>query len=106
MKTNNELIAEFLGVTPLYLGGSKEYEMYGVIDCIEDGEDKKHFFLEEEMLFDTDWNWLMPVVAKIEQLPDVYDIEEFLLIRDELATARIETTYDAVVEFIEWYNKL
>ena len=52
-----------------------------------------------------DWNSLMPIVKKIEQLEGVYDVEEFLLIRDELCTARIETVYSAVVDFIKWYNE-
>jgi hypothetical protein len=63
---NNKLIAEFMGVKPL--GGSTEYEMYGVLDCIEDGVDEQHFFLEEQLLFHTSWDWLMPVVEKIEEI--------------------------------------
>lgn len=57
------------------------------------------------MRFASSWDWLMPVVEKIEQSrEDIYDIEEFLLIRDELASARINTTYKSVIDFIKWQN--
>jgi hypothetical protein len=59
----------------------------------------------QKLHFDTDWNWLMQVVRKIEQLEDIYECEDFLLIRDELCTGRIETSFSSVVEFIQWYNQ-
>jgi hypothetical protein len=65
----------------------------------------KVWIKENELSFDTDWNWLMEVVRKIEQLEDVYDFEEFLLIRDELCTGRIEESFYNIVDFIKWYNK-
>ncbi len=67
MKNDNKLIAEFMGAKPLVLGGSTEYEMYGVLDCIEDGENEKHYFIDDEMRFHESWDWLMPVVEKIER---------------------------------------
>ena len=42
---NNKLIAEFLRANP-FRENEKEtsYEMYGIIESIDDGEDEKHFY--------------------------------------------------------------
>ena len=97
---NNKLIAEFMGVKPTILGNEITYEMYGAIDCIEDGVDEQHFFLEEQLLFHTSWDWLMPVVQKCfevaENEDDFFDISGNLPYIDE--------TYKSVVEFIKTYN--
>ena len=95
-----KLIAEFMGVNPTILGDEITYEMYGIIDCIEDGLDEQHFFLEEELMFYDSWDWLIPVVNKIEleckgvpiQLIDVSFYDE------------IHEVYWAVIEFIKEHN--
>jgi hypothetical protein len=63
----NKKCAEFLGVRPQHFGPSVEYEMYSVIESIVDGPDEKHFFMVEEMLFHSDWNWIMVMVEGIEK---------------------------------------
>lgn len=55
------------------------------------------------ILYHSDWNWLMEVVEKIYSLE--LEEEVVLIVRDGLAEANITSTYDAVVKFIEWYNK-
>ena len=74
METENRIIADFIGAVQVYKPyvntDDMEYDMYGVIPTIEDGENEKHYFLPQEMLFDTDWNWLMVVVEKIENIED------------------------------------
>jgi hypothetical protein len=70
---NNKLIAEFMGANPFRESVNEDvlsYEMYGVLECIEDGISEKHFFLPEEMQFHTSWDWLMPVIEKIEDEED------------------------------------
>ena len=102
----NILMAEFLGVKPLKLGASTEYEMYGVIECIEDGIEEKHFFLAEELLFHDSWDWLMEVAMKCYQRAEDMEAEEWCVsIQDVVGTFSHETTYDECVQFIEWYNK-
>jgi hypothetical protein len=93
---NNKLIAEFMGVKPLVLGGSTEYEMYGVLDCIEDGANEKHYFIDDEMRFHESWDWLMPVVQKIE--------EQNELIGAHILSTDIDKTHKQVVRFIKTYN--
>ena len=117
MKNDNKLIAEFMGAKPLVLGGSTEYEMYGVLDCIEDGENEKHYFIDDEMRFHESWDWLMPVVHKIES-DERYDVDilqygtRILDNQKEIVNnianisfdKKIDHTYQAVVEFIENLN--
>jgi hypothetical protein len=95
--TDNKLIAEFMGVKPTILGDEITYEMYGIIDCIEDGLDEQHFFLEEELMFYDSWDWLMPVVEKIERQNE--------LIGAHILSTDIDKTYHGVVKFIKEYNK-
>jgi hypothetical protein len=101
---DNKLIAEFMGVKPLVLGGSIEYEMYGVLDCIEDFPYEKHFFLDDEMRFHDSWDWLMPVLDKIKEIRCLLDDhdESFSWV---CKSSDIEAEYNAVVEFIKSYNK-
>lgn len=104
MMNDNKIIAEFMGVKPTILGYEITYEMYGIIDCIKDGLDEQHFFLEEELMFHDSWDWLMPVVEKILDLSfqDDGDAEDFYNIRD--CMPNLNHTYKAVVEFIKTYN--
>ena len=91
---NNKLIAEFLG---------KDHELNQCISAPQ---------------YHTDWNWLMPVVDRIESLG-----HEFFIVENRVEVAHntdhsIETiidftfhggkrgaTYRGVVEFINQYNK-
>ena len=99
----NKLIAKFMGAKPLVLGGSTEYEMYGVLDCIEDGVNEKHYFINDEMRFHVSWDWLMPVVKKCFQTGD--DTHQWDDIIDTIFTCDINIVYAQVVEFIKEYNK-
>ena len=92
---NNKLIAEFMGAKPLVLGGSTEYEMYGVLDCIEDGANEKHYFIDDEMRFHESWDWLMPVIIK---MADIREDTHYKLYKT------IDEAYEEVVEFIKIYN--
>ena len=102
---NNKLIAEFMGAKPLVLGGSTEYEMYGVLDCIEDGVDEKHYYIDDEMRFHESWDWLMPVHRKCMFTPNFSGDDQLrTLLIDAVIDADINRLYDAVVEFIKEYN--
>lgn len=107
----NKLIAEFIGAKESQY--KNEYEMYNFVSCIEDGENEQHYFKPEDMRFHSSWDWLMPVVEKIESLSEVnykIEISHYTYI-DTLPTiiyrkgTKIENTYNAVVDFILWYNQ-
>jgi hypothetical protein len=99
MKNDNKLIVEFMGVKPQL---EVHYEMYGVIENIEDEVDEKHFFLVEELKFHSDWNWLMQVINKIINLKEVFTQERQEVYKS--INPNIDLTYKSVVEFIKWYN--
>lgn len=103
---SNRLIAEFLGAN--YNSNYHEFEMYGIIESIKDGENEQHFFLPSQMLFKTDWNWLMKVVVEcFDKSDELYDNgdDKIFKLNDALLETNIESLYKAVVEFIEWYNE-
>jgi hypothetical protein len=105
---SNRIIADFIGAVQTYKPyvntDDMEYDMYGVIPTIEDGENEKHYFLPQEMLFDSDWNWLMEVVNRIKQVgkEELKFSVEFQL---AILTTNKETIYNECLEFIKWYNE-
>jgi len=83
-----------------------------------------------ELLFHESWDWLMPVVEKIEELGyyvnilsyttdgnnkefgcqiTKYDEEDYqyknLPLKFTFAKSKIEEVYLQIIEFIKWYNK-
>lgn len=118
--TDNELIAEFMGGRKQIIGDD---QLHGY----SPGTILWHGLFDEHghttyLSFDDDWEWLMPVVEKIETMydtgifydghrqPDVHNIRIYAkrggseTIVVSYGTSKIETTYKAVVEFIKWYN--
>jgi hypothetical protein len=105
---NNKLIAEFMGYEINYRPNSS-----GFIE-ISDTE----LCDVDDLKYHTSWDWLMPVVEKIES-DERYDVdilqygtrirENQKEIVNNIANIsfdkKIEHTYDAVVEFINQYNK-
>jgi hypothetical protein len=80
----NKLIAEFMGL-PVH----EEY-FRGIDAC------KYH----------SDWNLLMPIVEKIELFSCyVIDSKTLSTIIECHYNSKIKSTYQAVVEFIKWYNQ-
>jgi hypothetical protein len=110
IEENNKLIAEFLGYTqphPDYPCATYWYK-----------KDESPLTL---LSFDSDCNWLMEVVEKIESFVDKnkcakynFTIEQsFVEIIDNNTSdivveidrdTKIEAVYNACVEFIKWYN--
>lgn len=116
----NKLIAEFMQIetqliSPYGIGIPRLYSM-----------EEEHQTEEgncTELSYDCSWDWLMPVVEKIENMCPldgytknsfVLNIQHFCTLFDNcfyenptivaLGTTKIESIYKAVVEFIKFYN--
>jgi len=92
--TNNKLIAEFMGLQ--FSKGEYYRPLFNSGDWIS----------EDELHYHTSWDWLMPVVEKIENyLSD--NVGKYFVgyFDDGLISNDIEVRYQAVVEFIKEYNK-
>ena len=132
MNNENKLIAEFMGRTitfdivdnDTYRGevtlskGLIEEQIEPEISHFEDRYSVTPIAIEENLLYHEDWNWLMPVVDKIESLGYSYDrINADVFINnqngenvipnpmDENTMTMIEKTYYVVGEFIKQYNR-
>ena len=115
---NNKLIAEFLVKNEGGLVKLKE-NIFSTIDEFEIPDD---YLTLKDLKYHKDWNWLMRVVEKIENLQDenncaIYNVqseESFveIIINHTSETivevdcnSKIQAVYQACVEFIKWYNK-
>ena len=117
MEENNKIIAEFMGFTFEKNIGYYDNEM--LLEQIVYEQQNGNCF--DELLFNKDWNWLMAVVEKIEECdivasfqieqPTIYiwassESDSFEDIEvDIFDKTKIEAVYEAVVKFINFYNK-
>ena len=113
---NNKLIAEFMGYNHIM---SVEYKiprhnrMVPFQHAIKWEFFWSDFFKYDELKFHESWDWLMPVVEKIESLNYRVSITEFATnINDERLkisqwqnSDKMINTYKAVIEFIQWHNQ-
>ncbi len=110
IKASDRLIAKFMGFKIEYLDNIKEEWVYL--------HPFKHNDRLSKLKFHTSWDWLMPVVERIEKENHVYfDIyREATRVRYQPQETtlwkamcpdendKINHVYNAVVLFIEWYN--
>lgn len=108
MKSDNELIAEFMGFK-YYADYGHHRDVY-YEEAVIDPADPD--FVQTPHWNDS-WDWLMPVVEKIHKLWEQYPIvdwqndKEMFHFTEVVAipvSEKIEVVYKAVVEFIKWYN--
>ena len=108
----NKLIAEFMGMT-----NDVPHNKSMMIFKTEQGYND--VISINELQYHTSWDWLMPVVERIEEAEDLMSQEKFIRIEydvciiphhkgeiTEYGMTKIEATYKAVVQFIEYYNNL
>jgi hypothetical protein len=130
---NNKLIAEFMGNTPSFsVVDISDYQGDHVLSTGLSKEaanaDKSHYderfsidseIIKDELKYHTSWDWLIPVVEKIESL-NVVCFEKNLQEEGDYqclftkgndifichyADTSKEATHRVVVEFIKWYNE-
>lgn len=115
LQTDNAIVAEFMGM---------------VLDTVEHEEGTDHSWsncpkgqywaFDTPPFFDRSWDWLMPVVEKIESLgyysniiKNTEDGRHYCTLRTQTCrtiaytspgNSKIESVYKAVVEFIKWYT--
>lgn len=113
-KTDNELIAEFMGVPQI--------NDNGVIVWDNQRTGKTIYCLQSRYLrYDTSWDWIMPVVEKIESLGYGFRIDPWSIFVTEYISGnendiihvtiddapypKIRHYYHAVIKAIKWYNE-
>ena len=125
IEENNKLIAEFMGFKYPTKKQSIENPRLGIIydKSFHNklfGEDPYEGLNDDDILFNTSWDWLMPVVEKIEELGISTSIDYFgglnfckmlgykkPFIYFELDIhnkSKINAVYNSVLKFIKWYN--
>jgi hypothetical protein len=118
IKEQNKLIAEFMGFTNEKNLGWYDNDML-LSQIVYDLNDGNCF---DELLFDKSWDWLMPVVEKINSIV-IDEVGTRVTMRsnatliERVGEERWEAgpiitgegmlinTYKAVIEFIKWYNE-
>jgi hypothetical protein len=101
MKTDNELIAEFMGVEKSSGGNWKLIPGHGP-------------YLTAELMYDKSWDWLMPACKKWDELNysnwSEKQIREYMKYCDDLDNTvscyDIRPAYSQLVICIKWYNSI
>ena len=98
---DNKLIAEFMGFS---IDGDFAY-------IPDEGSPMEENMLISDMKYKSSWDWLMPIVDKIKRTDlsremVMQGIDELITEIDDSFDFNIAITYDAVVKFIEEYNKV
>ena len=132
---NNILIAEFLGFRKVKgirdeNGRYYDYQMLSNLTLIKEQEIEiesewgyglveQDYIFSEDLIFHSDWNWLMEVVEKIETINDNEFIVEISDCMCEITgfednpyfkiTAcggdKKDSVYNACLQFVSWYNE-
>jgi hypothetical protein len=113
--SDNELIANWMPDMEFVIPKNSKYTAYWK------NKNTLAQFKPEALRYHKSWDWLMPVVDKIENtgdgfisrvtgcriegyLCDFVDQENTEISLQFSQTSKIEAVYKAVVEFIKWYN--
>lgn len=103
---NNKMIAEFMGYENVGTLNNPMYDYYD--NYFQDGS-----YVPHELCYHKSWDWLMPVVDKIEDMGcEIVTTNGKCTISgandyygESIGKSRRGATYDAIVEFINQYNK-
>jgi len=113
--SDNILIAEFWGYK--FYPADKWYKFNGYIDhyWIENSDKSIQRLNSKNFRFHWDWNWLIPVIKKINNIKFldaphnheliVYQTEFIVKVRNKIIENDFDGAYELVVNFINEYNK-
>ena len=106
----NKLIAQFLNWKSDFIDTPNYKDVVFEPDENHIAWDGAGCYYDYEMQFNKSWDWLMPVIKKIEHLEISlfndsihFQIQRHLLLTLPINTD-ILTVYSQVVDFIKWYN--
>jgi hypothetical protein len=94
---NNKMIAEFMGYENVGTLNNPMYDYYD--NYFQDGS-----YVPHELCYHKSWDWLMPVVNKIEEYLSA-NVGKVGYFDECLSSNDLDIRYNAVVEFINQYNK-
>lgn len=98
MSKDNELIAEFMGLTlKKKINGINYYN-------VPAGHIESHNASMGDFAYHRRWDWIMPVVYKIASFRMAYPEETSKVCDCKVVIDRI-VLYAKVIDFIKWYNK-
>ena len=99
VKTDNELIAEFMGIKFVQqIGGIKYYN-------VPDGTFDMYNVSMGVYRYHKSWDCLMPVVEKITPLSKKVGQQAWFDTGYFLLDGNIKVVYERTVQFIKWYNE-
>jgi hypothetical protein len=119
----NRIIAEFMGglwnehSKQWGIGRAEYFDMQLNKKTLKNVVRAEQHFSNEDLKYHESWNWLMPVVEKIESFDGlsvhiegcfcaVNHIKEEAIVQVPICTlSKIEATFETVIKFIEWYNE-
>lgn len=120
----NKLITEYMGYQYEIGAGTQPSGWYKLIRSdITDMEYREYLCRNDSAIkYHKSWDWLMQVVEKIEETTPYKinilecDCEIYSMVSDGFIThknsvidksrdTKIEAVYEAIVDFIEWYNR-
>jgi hypothetical protein len=120
IEENNRLIAEFMGFTPdeyeMYL--MEDFVVYEVTDTYDFDEENNNKgevtiregivrtgFYPQEMEFNSNWNWIVPVIEKCRE-SQIFGSQRLIdNIDKRLMKLDLFATYGNVVDFIQFHNQ-
>jgi len=127
IQDGNKLVAEFMGAFLIYFTdrSNETSQVWMSEDNLLSGGQSLKGNSINGLKFHSSWDWLMPVVEKIESLGFQFDIlgrklefsneriyciwlwddEQKIHIECPEADSKIEAVYLGGIEFIKWYNK-
>jgi hypothetical protein len=118
----NKLIAEFMGYEKTIYSDVFRGELYAL--DVSKGE----IYAISQMQYHTSWDWIMPVVEKIESIEDCeknnfqfsilsdneceifgkyidYQHPRFSYLNCVKENSKIKSVYKTAIDFIKWYNE-